>query len=55
LSTLPLRAHFGAAYVAARSQPALLQPFHRLYTWSIKVASMSSAVQAPPLAPVTKA
>jgi hypothetical protein len=32
LSTLPLRAHFGAAYVAARSQPALLQPFHRLHT-----------------------
>jgi hypothetical protein len=27
LSTLPLRAHFGADYVAARSQPALLQPF----------------------------
>jgi hypothetical protein len=32
LSTLTLRAHFGAAYVAARSPPALLQPFHRLHT-----------------------
>jgi hypothetical protein len=53
---LPLRAHiaFCAAYVAARSQPALLQPFHRLHTSGTKVASPSFQVQAPSLTPSCK-